>query len=145
MLYLPRYKVTLIKEGSCQVATRIISSPADVFAMLRGEIGLSDREIFLTLLLDTRNRVIGLHQVSIGSLNASIVHPRETFKAAILGNAAAIILAHSHPSGDLEPSREDLAVTSRLTQAGELLGVPVLDHLIISDDAFLSLKERGLL
>ena len=144
-MYLPRYKVALIKEGNCKVLSRYISSPADAFAILRSDFGLSDREIFSILLLDTRNNVIGLHQVSIGSLNASIVHPRETFKAAILCNAAAIILAHCHPSGDLDPSKEDLIVTARLKQAGDLLGVPVLDHLIVNDISFISLKERGLL
>ena len=144
-MYLPRYKVALVKEGSCKVLSRSISSPTDAFAILRNDIGLSDREIFLTLLLDTRHNIIGIHQVSVGSLNSSLVHPRETFKAAILCNAAAIILAHCHPSGDLEPSKEDLDVTSRLKQAGELLGVPVLDHLILNDVTFISLKERCLL
>ncbi len=144
-MYLPRYKVALVREGSCKVLSRSISSPEDAFAILHNDIGLSDREIFVTLMLDTRNNVIGIHQVSVGSLNSSPVHPRETFKAAILSNAASIILAHCHPSGGLEPSKEDLAVTARLKQAGELLGVPVLDHLILSDITFLSLKERGLL
>ena len=144
-MYLPRYKVALVREGSCKVLSRSISSPVDAFAILHNDIGLSDREIFVTLLLDTRNNVIGIHQVSVGSLNSSLVHPRETFKAAILAMPRSIILAHCHPSGDLEPSKEDLAVTSRLKQAGELLGVPVLDHLILSDITFSSLKERGLL
>lgn len=144
-MHIPRYKVALVREGSQRVESRTISSPHDVYALLRHEMGQADREIFLTLLLDTRNRVIGMHQVSIGSLNASVVHPRETFKAAILGNAAAIILAHSHPSNDPEPSAEDLAVTERLKEAGELLGIPVLDHLVICENAFVSLKERGLL
>ncbi|HEY3379441.1 MAG TPA: DNA repair protein RadC [Armatimonadota bacterium] len=144
-MYLPRYKVALVKEGRCRVSTRAIANPADAYAILHGDMGQSDREIFLTLLLDTRNRVIGIHEVSVGSLNASLVHPRETFKAAILTNAAALILAHCHPSGDLEPSQEDLAITTRLKEAGELLGIPVLDHLIISDVAFISLKERRLL
>jgi len=144
-MYLPRYKVALVREGSCKVLSRAVTSPADAFAILRNDIGLSDREVFLTLLLDTRNNVIGIHQVSVGSLNASLVHPRETFKAAFLSNAAAIILAHCHPSGELEPSKEDQAVTTRLKQSGELLGVPVLDHLILNDVTFISLKERCLL
>lgn len=144
-MHIPRYKVALVREGSQCVESRTITSPHDVYAMLRGEMGQADREIFLTLLLDTRNRVIGMHQVSIGSLNASVVHPRETFKAAMLGNAAAIILAHSHPSNDPEPSAEDIAVTERLKEAGELLGIPVLDHLVICENGFISLKERGVL
>lgn len=144
MNYLPRYKVALIKEGHCPSSIRTITSPADAFTILHTELGQADREIFLAVLLDTRNRIIGLHQISIGTLNSSLVHPRETFKAALLCNCAGLILAHSHPSGDLDPSKEDLAVTARLKQAGELLGIPVFDHLIIGDDAFISLKERGL-
>ncbi len=144
-MYIPRYKIALVKEGRITTDTKTISSPRDAFEILMSEIGSADREIFLTLLLDTRHRVIGVHQVSVGSLNASVVHPRETFKAAMLANAAAMILAHCHPSGDPEPSAEDLAVTARLHQAGELLGLPILDHLIIGHDRFVSLKEQGLL
>ncbi len=143
--YRPRYRVALVTDSRCRVTTQPLTSPTEAFALLRDELGGADREIFLTVLLDTRHGVIGLHQVSIGSLNASLVHPRETFKAAILCNAAAVILAHSHPSGDLTPSQDDLAVTARLKEAGVLLGIPVLDHLIIAQDHYLSLKERGLL
>jgi len=145
MVDIPRYKIALVREGSHLTANQTISSPSDVYVLLRDDLGSTDRDIFLTLLLDTRQRVIGIHQVSIGSLNASIVHPRETFKAAILRNAASIILAHAHPSGDPEPSAEDLAITKRLKEAGDLLGVPVLDHLVVYENAFVSLKERGLL
>jgi DNA repair protein RadC len=144
-MYIPRYKVALVKEKSCQVNTRVITAPADAYAILNDQVGSSDREVFLALLLDTRSRVIGINEVSVGSLNNSLVHPRETFKAAILCNAATMILAHCHPSGDVEPSHEDLAVTERLMQAGELMGIPILDHLIISDADFISLKERGLM
>jgi DNA repair protein RadC len=137
--------VALVREGSQQVASRVISCPQDAVGILREAIGSSDREVFLTLLLNTRHRVIGIHPVSTGSLNASVVHPRETFKAAMLANAAAIILAHAHPSGDPEPSAEDLAITNRLREAGALLGIPVLDHLVIAETAFVSLQARGLL
>ena len=142
-VYIPRYRLALVREGRQPAATRVIANPRDVADILQAEIGDADREIFCVVLLDTRNTMIGLHQVSIGSLNASLVHPRETLKAALLSNAAAIMLAHNHPSGDLAPSAEDLAVTTRLKQAGELLGIPVLDHLIISGEQFLSLKECG--
>ncbi|MEI6520636.1 MAG: DNA repair protein RadC [bacterium] len=144
-MYIPRYKVALVKEKSCHVSTRVITAPSDAYAILYDQVGSSDREVFLALLLDTRSRVIGINEVSVGSLNNSLVHPRETFKAAILCNAATMILAHCHPSGDVEPSHEDLAVTERLMQAGELMGIPILDHLIISDADFISLKERGLM
>lgn len=144
-MYVPRYKVALVREERCQVPLRVIGSPADAFAILQGEIGDSDRECFVILLLDTRNRVIGLHPVSVGSLNASLVHPRETFKAAILCNVASLILAHCHPSGDLNPSAEDLAITKRLVQVGDLMGIAIVDHLILNDTTYISLKDRGLM
>src|SRR5262245_39841910 len=90
-----------------------------------------DRENFVILILDQKNKVLGVHTVSVGGLTASIVHPRETFKAAILANAAAIIYGHNHPSGDCQPSREDRAITQRLKEAGALLGIGILDHLVI--------------
>ena len=97
------------------------------------------------LLLDTRNRAIGINTVSIGNLNASVVHPREVMKPAILSNAASLILCHNHPSGDADPSQEDIAMTQRLKQVGEMLGIPVLDHLVLGEPGFASMKERGLL
>lgn len=97
-------------------------------------IGNPDREYFVCMMLDGKNRITGIHTVSQGSLNQSIVHPRETFKAAILANAAAIVLAHNHPTGDLTPSYEDMEVTRRLKEAGELLGIKVLDHIIVDTE-----------
>lgn len=145
MCRIPIYKVTLVRDSSMPAPSRSVQSPADACALLRAFIGDADREHFAVLLLDTRNRVTGIHNVSVGNLNASLVHPREVFKAAILGSAAALIVAHNHPSGDADPSPEDLTLTHRLKQAGELLGIPVLDHLIIGAPGFVSLKERGLL
>lgn len=143
MYRLPLVKVALIRERTVAAETRVITSPADAFAVLYPLIGDADRECFVVLLLNTRNTVIGIHQVSQGTLNASLVHPREAAKAAILANAAAMILAHNHPSGDTTPSTEDVALTQRLKQVGELLGIPVLDHLVIGHDHFTSLKEKG--
>lgn len=110
-------------------------------------VGNPDREYFIAFLLDGKNRITAMHQVSQGSLNQSIVHPRETFKAAILANAAAVILAHNHPTGDLTPSSEDIAITRRLKEAGELLGVRVLDHVIVDTDngSSSSFVEKGLM
>jgi DNA repair protein RadC len=96
------------------------------------------------LCLNTKNKVAGAHIISQGSLSASIVHPREVFKAALLNNSASIILAHNHPSGDPEPSREDVETTKRLVEAGEILGIRVLDHVIIGEQ-YLSMKEEGLM
>jgi DNA repair protein RadC len=97
----------------------------------------------LVVPLDTKNRVLGFHVVSVGSLGASLVHPREVFKIAILANAASVILVHNHPSGDPEPSAEDRRVTERLKEAGELVGIPVLDHVVIGDGRYVSFTDRG--
>jgi len=97
------------------------------------------------ILLNSRNQVINVVEVSIGSLNANIVHPREVFKEAIRASAASIILIHNHPSGDLRPSNDDLELTKRLIKAGKLLGINVLDHIIISREGFLSFKRKGLI
>jgi DNA repair protein RadC len=117
---------------------------AEAFCAL---IGNPDREYFVCMLLDGKNRISGIHTVSQGSLNQSIVHPRETFKAAILANSAGIIVAHNHPTGDLTPSREDLEITRRLKEAGELLGIRVLDHVIIDTETgkHNSFANQGLL
>ena len=101
------------------------------------------KEHFILLLLDSRHRVLRVAEISVGTLDMSVVHPRETFREAILGHAAAIILAHNHPSGDTTPSREDLDLTRRLTEAGRLMGIPVLDHLIVGAGRFLSLRSAG--
>lgn len=106
---------------------------------------LADRptEEFWALLLDGKHRVLAWHQVSVGTLNMSLVHPREVFGAAVRLGAAAIAVAHNHPSGDPTPSREDLAVTKRLRDAGELLGIPLMDHVIIGEASNVSLREQG--
>lgn len=103
------------------------------------------KEMFLTLHLDGKNRVVCVDQVSVGSLNQSIVHPREVFKSACLSNCASLLLIHQHPTGDPSPSQEDIAITRRLKEAGELMGIKVLDHIIVGDGEYLSFVERGLL
>jgi DNA repair protein RadC len=105
-----------------------------------------DREHFVVLMLDQKNKVVGIHTVSVGSLTASIVHPREMYKVAILSNAASLICGHNHPSGDCQPSREDRALTTRLVEAGKLLGIAVLDHIIIGGEGrYFSFADEGLL
>ena len=96
-----------------------------------------------SLLMNTKNQVLAIKTVSVGDLSSSIVHPREVFKDAVLASAASLIIAHNHPSGDPTPSAEDIAVTRRLMDAGEILGIELLDHIIIGDGVFVSLKERG--
>jgi len=122
----------------------VISSPADVEGLLRGRIANLDRENFVAVLLNTKNEVVEYPTISVGTLSSSLVHPREVFKPAIRASAAGIVLAHNHPSGKVEPSREDREVTRRLVEASEIIGIEVLDHVILGDGYF-SMKEHGML
>ena len=122
----------------------VISSPADVEGLLRGRIANLDRENFVAVLLNTKNEVVENPTISVGTLSSSLVHPREVFKPAIRASAAGIVLAHNHPSGKVEPSREDREVTRRLVEASEIIGIEVLDHVILGDGYF-SMKEHGML
>ncbi len=121
-----------------------IRGPEDVAATCKN-LKSAQREVFAVLLLNARHEMMRRVTVSVGSLNASIVHPREVFKPAVLASAACVILVHGHPSGDPEPSEEDLAITKRLIQAGELLGIGVLDHVIVARRGTVSLRARGAL
>jgi len=122
----------------------LVKTPEDIVALVRGRLKGKRKEHFLTLLLDTRNQLIKVAEVSIGSLDTSIVHPREVFKEAISASAASVILAHNHPSGDPEASEDDIRLTKKLVEAGEIIGIDVLDHIIIGDKNYLSLKREGL-
>jgi DNA repair protein RadC len=122
----------------------LILSPESVWENLKG-IRDHKKEHFVVFYLDTRNQEIKRDIVSVGTLNANLAHPREVFEPAIVHNAAQIIVAHNHPSGDTEPSEEDLAITKRLQEASKILGIELLDHVIVSNSGFISLKERGLL
>ena len=122
----------------------IVKTPEDVVSLLRGRLKDKKKEYFVVLLLDTRNQLIKTSEVSVGSLDASIVHPREVFKEAITGSAASVILVHNHPSGDPAASDDDISLTKRLVEAGEIVGIDVLDHVIIGDNNYLSLKREGL-
>ncbi len=123
----------------------VIHGPEDVAHYFMPKTKFLNVEKFMVLLLNTKNHIIRDVVVSTGSLTASIVHPREVFKMACENSAAAMILAHNHPSGDPTPSREDIAVTQRLLKAGKIMDIPVLDHIILGDNSFTSLKEKGLL
>ncbi|KJS03871.1 MAG: hypothetical protein VR68_00330 [Peptococcaceae bacterium BRH_c4a] len=122
-----------------------IKGPEDAAVMVMEEMRHLDREHFCALLLNTKHQVLARETISVGTLNASVVHPRELFKAAIKKSAAAVILVHNHPSGDPDPSREDLEITRRLQDAGSIIGIEVLDHIIIGDNKFCSFKAKGLL
>ncbi|MDW7731242.1 MAG: DNA repair protein RadC [Methanolobus sp.] len=130
-------------EGFTDEPKRKIRSPADVYSLLYPRMREQKRERLVALLLDTKNHVLREEVISIGSLNANIVHPREVFKAALMESCASVILSHNHPSGDPTPSREDIAVTEKLVEGGKLLGIDVLDHVVIGDGRYVSLKDEG--
>lgn len=122
-----------------------ITSPQDVVGLLMDEMQYLKQECFKIIMLDTKNKVIKVEEISLGTLNSSLVHPREVFVKAIKQHAATIVLAHNHPSGDTEPSAEDKSITRRLVDAGELIGISVLDHIIIGRGTYLSFKQEKLL
>ncbi len=122
----------------------VIKTPEDVCGLVQARLKDKKKEYFLALLLDTRNRLIRLAEVSVGSLDASIVHPREVFKEAVAASCAGIIFVHNHPSGEIQASQEDIALSRRLNEAGRIMGIDILDHVIIGGTNFLSLKREGL-
>lgn len=122
-----------------------IKCPQDITSILMPEMRFLRKEVFKVVLLSTKNRVVEIPEVSVGSLSSSIVHPREVFTTAVKRSASAVCFVHNHPSGDPEPSSEDIETTRRLVSSGEVLGIKVLDHLVIGDGRFVSFKERGLL
>ena len=141
------YTLKMVKEDSVLYEVPVIKSPAEVYQVAKQLLALHEEpeENFCIFCLNAKNKIIGVHTISIGSLTASIVHPREVFKAAMLNNASAIICLHNHPSGDPEPSREDIEITRRLVEAGKLLGINVLDHVIIGEQGYISMKGNGLM
>jgi DNA repair protein RadC len=132
-------------EGPEQSAKKpVLKTPEDVVALVQSRLKNKKKEYFLALLLDTRNQLIKVAEVSVGSLDSSIVHPREVFKEAVVASAASAIFAHNHPSGDPRASDDDIRLTKRLAEAGEIMGIEILDHIILGDKSFLSLKREGL-
>jgi DNA repair protein RadC len=123
----------------------VIKSPLDIYEMVRGEMEYLQTEHFMVIGLSTKNHVITRHIVSKGSLNASIVHPRETFRMLIRRACAGAILVHNHPSGDPSPSIEDITLTRQLAEAGKVIDIPILDHLIVGQGKFYSMKEQGMI
>lgn len=135
--------VQLVCEGSSPFVRRELRSATDVYAAFRDLCAAADREYFWTILLNTKHKIIGVEEAAKGSLTSTIVHPREVYKSVILANAAAVIFVHNHPSGDPAPSREDLEITRRLRDVGELLGVRVLDHIVVGHDRYVSMVDDG--
>lgn len=136
---IPVVSIQMVREKSIPYGTRAITSPDEVYQFAREFLGDADREVVLVLCLDTKNKVVCVQQVSVGTLNQALLSPREVFKSAILANANSIIAVHNHPSGDPTPSREDERVTEKLRKAGELLGIMLYDHVVIGDGKFVSL------
>lgn len=135
------------KTGLYEFNSRKIHSPQDAYNVVKAVLQLQDeaQEKFGIITLNSKQDVAGVHVISMGSLNSAIVHPREVFKAALLNNAASFICFHNHPSGDPAPSAEDIGLTKRLMEVGEIIGIEVLDHIVVGEDRFLSLKELGVL
>ena len=138
-----RYAAKTDATGEPILIGRTLSTPQAVAAALTALLHDESIEVFAILCLSTKHHVLGYHEVSRGTLDSTLVHPREVFKAALLANAAAIILAHNHPSGDPTPSPDDSVLTTRLRAAGTLLGVEVLDHVVIGDGRYVSFRETG--
>ena len=135
-----RCRVYLVREGDANEVIRLNNS-SDVYDLVKDELVNSDREMLLSVMLTVKNQLIGVETVSIGSIIAASMSPREIFKSAILANAVGIILCHNHPSGELTPSNEDIQFTKLLIDAGKLLGIKVLDHLIVSNKGYHSLND----
>ena len=129
--------------ASTRLARAPVRTPRDAFELVAGTLHGRDREVVVALYLDGRHRLLQLHEVSVGTATASLIHPREVFGPALRAGACAVVIAHNHPSGDPEPSAEDHGVTERLLAAGELVGVPLLDHIVVGGATFVSLRGRG--
>lgn len=139
--YTYRVRVRLVRERLGAFGASL-SCSGDIAAAFHDELAFLDREQFVCAHLDVKNRLLSREVVSIGHLTAALVHPREVFKAAILANAASVAFVHNHPSGDPEPSREDIEITRRLVKAGEILGIPVVDHVVVARRGHVSVLER---
>lgn len=147
MVNIQKYSVRLVKEeGRRYDLDKKINDPQSAGKLFDEVLSMQDRpqEVFAMATLDIKNQVTGVFEVSIGSVSSSIVHPRDVFQRAILQNAAAIIICHNHPSGVNTPSKEDIEITHRLLEAGKILGIDVLDHIIIGDNYY-SMKEHGII
>ena len=141
-------RVVLVKEKVEKYELpRAIMNPEDAYKAIIEITSVEEeaQEVFGILILNTKNKIVAAHEVFRGVLDSSLVHPREVFKPAILHNAAAIICFHNHPSGDPEPSKEDVELSNRLVEAGKILDIEVFDHIIVGDDRYVSLKERGVM
>jgi DNA repair protein RadC len=140
------FRLSLIKDHTLAYANAsCMLTPQNVYELIKEYLQDTDREHFIAIFLDSRSAVIGMNTVSVGTLTESLVHAREVFKGAILANAASIIVAHNHPSGEALASEADISVTSKLKDAGRILGIPIEDHVIVADVGYFSFRQHGLL
>jgi len=141
-------RVVLVKEkvGRYELPEKI-DSPDRAYKAITAITSAEEeaQEVLGVLILNSKHKIVAVHEVSRGTLNTCMVHPREVFKPAVLHNAAAIICFHNHPSGDTEPTQDDIEATKRLIEAGKIMGIEVLDHIVVGDDGYVSLKERGVI
>ena len=137
------YGVKIVREPQSDLLKPKVEYYIDAVEIIRRQLACEDREIFVVMLLDVKKQVLGINTVSIGTVSATFVHPREVFKPAIVMGASSIILAHNHPSGGMDASLEDIEQTQRLIEAGKLLGIEVLDDLIITETGFSSIKDQA--
>lgn len=149
MMEIIKYKIELVKESSAtyNITNSSMSSPDMVYEVIKEKFKIAclTEEMFGILCLDNKNHITGFFEVSHGNLTSCMVHPREVFKRAMLVNSASVILFHNHPSGNAEPSDNDIKITEKLFDAGKILGINVIDHIIICDDCFMSFKDHGYL
>jgi DNA repair protein RadC len=141
--FVPEFSICLVRERRARFMAKSVSDSETCFKTFRSAFEGLDREHFAVICLDAKNNPIGFNVVAVGCLTMTIVHPREVFKCAVLQNAAAVILAHNHPSGDTTPSQEDRRITERLIDCAKILGIPVLDHLIFGNNGYLSFADEG--
>ena len=125
--------------------TKTLLSAEDVYKLVRSKLKIYSKEHFFVLSFDTRSKLLGIDEISVGTLNANLVHPRETFEAAIHRHGIQVIIVHNHPSGDPNPSEDDLTITKQLIESGKILDIEVIDHIIVSRDSFVSLREKGVI
>jgi DNA repair protein RadC len=139
----------IISEASIDEKQKLNSKPVitpdEIAEQVRAKVADFNKEQFLVVSFDTRQKIIGIDNISTGTVNASLVHPRETFSSAIKRHAASVIAAHNHPSGDVEPSEEDIKITKRLSEAGKIIGIELLDHIIVTRSDYFSFKEKGMI
>jgi len=137
--------VKLVREKSISYSADKITTPSQAVELAKNFLQDCDREHCIAMFLDVRLKITAIHTIGIGTLESLLLHPREVFKAAILSNASGMIIAHNHPSGDPEPSKNDINITKRLVEAGQILGINIIDHIIVGDESYTSFREEGLI